>query len=53
MVIPTIYSLIDDLSIFVRRIASEVLRGTSPPVPVPIPVPDGDVDSISTQRKKP
>ncbi len=38
MVIPTVYSLIDDLSVFVRRIASAVLHGPSSPVSVPVPV---------------
>jgi hypothetical protein len=51
MVIPTVYSLIDDLSVFARRIAYEVLHGAS--TPVPVPVPDGDVDSPDTQRKNP
>jgi HAE1 family hydrophobic/amphiphilic exporter-1 len=51
MVIPTVYSLIDDLSVFVRRIASNALGATRAPVPVPVPVPDGNVQSTDTQRK--
>jgi HAE1 family hydrophobic/amphiphilic exporter-1 len=46
MVIPTVYSLIDDLSAFVRRIASAA-SGASP---VPVPVPDGDADATNTLR---
>ena len=51
MVIPTVYSLIDDLSIFVRRIASAALPAAPVPVSVSVPVPDGDVDVINTLRK--
>ena len=40
MVIPTVYSLIDDLTIFVSRIAATVLLGPASPVPVPVSVPD-------------
>jgi ABC-type phosphate transport system permease subunit len=51
MVIPTVYSLIDDLANFVRRIASAALRAA--PVPVPVPVPDENPDATNTQRKNP
>ncbi len=55
MVIPTVYSLVDDLTLFVRRIAADIARRSSPvfSVPVPVPVPDGDPDSIDSQRKQP
>jgi len=49
MVIPTVYSLIDDLSNFIRRIVASALA----PVPVPVPVPDGHPDATNTQRKNP
>jgi HAE1 family hydrophobic/amphiphilic exporter-1 len=49
MVIPTVYSLIDDLSVFVRRITSAAL-GVAP-VPIPVRVPDGDIQSTNMQRK--
>jgi len=57
MVIPTVYSLIDDLTVFCRRIASDAIRGPSNPapvpVPVPVPVPEKTVTQAdTTQRKK-
>jgi HAE1 family hydrophobic/amphiphilic exporter-1 len=51
MVIPTIYSLIDDLSLFVRRIVSAALGAAPVPVPVPVPVPDGGAKATENQRK--
>jgi hypothetical protein len=45
MVIPTIYSLIDDLTVFARRIAAAVLR----PVPVPVSVPDVRAEQSSRE----
>ncbi len=39
MVIPIVYSLIDDLTIFVSRIAATVLQNPAP-VPVSVPSPD-------------
>ena len=51
MVIPTVYSLVDDLSVFVRSIAAAVLGAAPVPVPVPVSVLDGDADATNTQRK--
>ncbi len=56
MIIPTVYSLIDDLSTFVRRIASTVVHGPTQavPVPVPVPVPEVSPDPENpTHRKTP
>ena len=55
MVIPIVYSLVDDLTSFVRHIAASVVRGSYPdvPVPVPVPLPDGEPDSIDQLRKHP
>jgi HAE1 family hydrophobic/amphiphilic exporter-1 len=53
MVIPTVYSLIDDLSVFVRRIASSAFRADSVPAPVPVPVPDGIETKNTSNRKNP
>ena len=55
MVIPTVYSLIDDLTVFVRRIASYVLHGPSTPVPVPVSVsaPDGSSGTSNTIQRNP
>jgi HAE1 family hydrophobic/amphiphilic exporter-1 len=49
MVIPTVYSLIDDLSNFVRRIASAAFEGV--PEPVPEPVPEHRDDAATFERK--
>jgi HAE1 family hydrophobic/amphiphilic exporter-1 len=53
MVIPTVYSLIDDLSVFVRRIASDVLHGPSHPLPVSVSVsvPDGSAGPANTTQR--
>jgi HAE1 family hydrophobic/amphiphilic exporter-1 len=48
MVIPIVYSLIDDLSDFVRRIASAALGATH--VPVPLPAPESSGDGTRTGR---
>jgi len=53
MVIPTVYSLIDDLSVFVRRIAVEVLRGWSRAVPVPVSVSVPTANHETTEGKYP
>jgi len=56
MVIPTVYSLVDDLTVFTRRIASDVLHGPSQPVPVPVcvsvSVPDGSSGTNNTTHRK-
>jgi HAE1 family hydrophobic/amphiphilic exporter-1 len=51
MVIPTVYSLIDDLSAFVRRIATAALGAAPAPSPVPVPVPDTPADATPAIRK--
>jgi HAE1 family hydrophobic/amphiphilic exporter-1 len=53
MVIPTVYSLIDDLTVFVRRIASYVIHGPLQPVPVSVSVPDREPGLDSTAKRKP
>jgi HAE1 family hydrophobic/amphiphilic exporter-1 len=50
MVIPTVYSLIDDLSEFVRRIASAAVGTTPVPVSVSVSVPDTHGDPKTTKR---
>jgi HAE1 family hydrophobic/amphiphilic exporter-1 len=51
MVIPTIYSLIDDLTVFTSRIAAAAFEKT--PVPIPVPVSDSDGPSTDSQRMNP
>jgi HAE1 family hydrophobic/amphiphilic exporter-1 len=48
MVIPTVYSLIDDLSNFIRRIASAALAAA----PEPVPVPERSGDATTTKRNE-
>jgi HAE1 family hydrophobic/amphiphilic exporter-1 len=49
MVIPIVYSLVDDLTVFVGRIAAAVARGGARPVPVPVPVSVPDDDTRSSK----
>ena len=49
MVIPTIYSLIDDFTMFLQRIAVAVLR----PAPTIVPVPDSIASATDSHWKKP